>query len=43
LNMNQYIYNCDSYHFFQEVGGLVKTGPTQTNVMDLMVVLISRQ
>jgi len=43
LNMNQYINNCDSYRFFQEVGGLVKTGPTQTNVMDLMVVLISRQ
>lgn len=43
LNMEQYINNCDSYHFFQEVGGLVKTGPTQTNVMDLMVVLISRQ
>ena len=43
LNMDQYINNCDSYRFFQEVGGLVKTGPTQTNVMDLMVVLISRQ
>ncbi len=43
LNMEHYINNCDSYHFFQEVGGLVKTGPTQTNVMDLMVVLISRQ
>jgi hydroxypyruvate reductase len=43
LNMNQYINNCDSYRFFQEVGGLVKTGPTQTNVMDLMVALISRQ
>jgi len=38
--MDQYINNCDSYHFFKEEGGLIITGPTQTNVMDLMVVLI---
>jgi glycerate-2-kinase len=43
LNMEQYINNCDSYHFFQEVRGLVKTGPTQTNVMDLMVALVCPQ
>jgi len=40
LNIDQYIYNCDSYHFFKQEGGLIITGPTQTNVMDLMVVLI---
>ena len=40
LNMEQYINNYDSYHFFKQVDGLVMTGPTQTNVMDLMVVLI---
>jgi glycerate-2-kinase len=40
LSMDQYINNCDSYHFFEQVGGLIVTGPTQTNVMDLMVVLI---
>ena len=40
LNMDQYINNCDSYHFFRQEGGLIITGPTQTNVMDLMVVLI---
>lgn len=40
LNMEQYINNCDSYHFFEQVGGLIITGPTNTNVMDLMVVLI---
>ena len=40
LNMEQYINNYDSYHFFKQVDGLVLTGPTQTNVMDLMAVLI---
>jgi glycerate 2-kinase len=40
LDINKYITNFDSYHFFQQEGGLIKTGPTQTNVMDLMVALI---
>ena len=31
----------NSYPFFQQIGGLLKTGPTQTNVMDLRVALIS--
>jgi hydroxypyruvate reductase/glycerate 2-kinase len=30
----------DAYHFFAPLGGLVKTGPTNTNVMDLRVVLM---
>jgi glycerate 2-kinase len=30
----------DSYHFFEKAGGLVKTGPTGTNVMDLQIILI---
>ena len=30
----------NSYSFFEQVGGLLKTGPTHTNVMDLRVVLI---
>lgn len=29
----------DSYAFFEATGGLIKTGPTHTNVMDLQVVL----
>jgi glycerate-2-kinase len=29
----------DSYTFFSKTGGLLKTGPTGTNVMDLIVVL----
>jgi len=32
----------DAYNFFDPLGGLVKTGPTNTNVMDLRVVLIDR-
>ena len=40
LDIDQYLKNFDSYHFFKKEGGLIITGPTQTNVMDLMVVLI---
>ena len=40
LNIEEYIKNNDSYNFFKEEGGLIITGPTQTNVMDLMVALI---
>ncbi len=30
----------DSYHFFEHLGDLYKTGPTNTNVMDLRVILV---
>ncbi len=30
----------DAYHFFNPIGGLIKTGLTQTNVMDVRVILI---
>ena len=40
LDIEEYIKDFDSYNFFKKVGGLIITGPTQTNVMDLMVVLI---
>ena len=40
LDIDQYINKFDSYNFFRKEGGLIKTGPTQTNVMDLMVALI---
>jgi hydroxypyruvate reductase len=40
LDPEQYIDNSDSYNFFKQAGGLIITGPTQTNVMDLMVALI---
>jgi hydroxypyruvate reductase len=31
-----YLENNDSYHFFKAVGGLIRLGPTGTNVNDLM-------
>ena len=31
----------DAYHFFEQAGGLIKTGPTHTNVMDLRVALVA--
>ena len=30
----------DAYHALEKVGGLIKTGPTGTNVNDVAVVLI---
>jgi hydroxypyruvate reductase len=31
----------DSYHFFEQLGDLYKTGPTNTNVMDLRIMLVA--
>ncbi len=36
----EHLANNDSYHFFQALGDLLITGPTNTNVMDLRIVLI---
>ncbi len=30
----------DSYHYFEALGDLVKTGPTNTNVMDVRLILV---
>ncbi len=35
-----YLSDNDSYHFFDAIGGLLKTGPTNTNVCDLHISLI---
>jgi glycerate 2-kinase len=35
-----YLRDNDSYHYFTRCGGLFKTGPTGTNVMDLQIVVI---
>ena len=40
LSAREYLRNNDSYHFFEAVGNLVKTGPTMTNVMDLRILLV---
>jgi len=35
INPRVSLANNDSFHFFEKVGGLIKTGPTGTNVNDL--------
>lgn len=40
INPEAYLRNNDSYTFFAECGGLLVTGPTGTNVMDIQVVVI---
>jgi len=40
LSIQDYLDRNDSYHFFAELGDLIITGPTLTNVMDLRFVLI---
>jgi hydroxypyruvate reductase len=38
LNPDEFLARNDSYHFFEPLGDLLKTGPTQTNVNDLAFV-----
>jgi glycerate 2-kinase len=40
LDPASYLDNNDSYTFFEKAGGLVRTGPTGTNVMDLRIFLL---
>jgi glycerate-2-kinase len=42
LDTADYLQRNDAYHFFEPLGGLIKTGPTNTNVCDLRVVLVER-
>jgi hydroxypyruvate reductase len=39
LNPADFLARNDAYHFFEPVAGLIKTGPTHTNVCDIRVVL----
>lgn len=41
LDAAAYLEQNDAWHFFEKTGGLIKTGPTQTNVMDIMLAIIS--
>lgn len=43
MNPEQFMENNDSYHFFERLGDLIRTGPTLTNVMDLRIMLIASQ
>jgi len=40
FNPHHFLANNDSYHFFQKLGDLFVTGPTNTNVMDLRIILV---
>lgn len=39
LDPQRALRNNDSYHFFDPLGDLLRTGPTNTNVMDLRILL----
>lgn len=43
IDIQKSTLNFDAYPFFEAVGGLLKTGPTYTNVMDLMILLIDNR
>ncbi len=43
LNTGDYLARNDSYNFFREAGGLVVTGPTGTNVMDIKIMVVDWQ
>lgn len=40
LDINEFLENNDSYHYLKVVDGLVVTGPTGTNVMDVQILLV---
>ncbi len=43
LEAKDYLANNDSYHFFEPLGDLLITGPTQTNVMDVRLILVGKE
>ncbi len=43
LDPVRYLADNDSYHFFEALGDLVQTGPTNTNVMDVRVLLVGKK
>jgi len=42
LDLEDYLRRNDAYNFFAPLGGLIKTGPTHTNVCDVRVVVVKR-
>jgi glycerate-2-kinase len=40
IDPEKYLREFDSFHFFKSTGGHIYTGPTFTNVMDLVVIII---
>lgn len=42
IDPEEYLDNNDSYHYFEQTGSHFKTGPTETNVCDIQVLLIGK-
>ncbi len=42
LWVDDYLLRNDAYHLFEKIDGLLKTGPTHTNVCDVRVVVVDR-
>ncbi len=40
LSVQDYLRRNDSYHYFDRIGFLLKTGPTNTNVCDVQIVVV---
>ena len=40
MDASDYLDNNDAYHFFQKTDELLMTGPTNTNVMDVRIILV---
>ncbi len=40
LDAHKFLADNDSYHFFERLGDLIKTGPTGTNVADIRLILL---
>jgi glycerate-2-kinase len=40
MNARDYLKNNNSYEYFDNIGYLIKTGPTGTNVMDIQIIII---
>lgn len=43
LDLERYLSESDSYHWLQGAGGLIRTGPTHSNVNDLHLVVATRR
>jgi hydroxypyruvate reductase len=43
LSSQAFLADNDSYSFLQRVGGLLRTGPTGTNVADVRLILLPNE
>jgi glycerate 2-kinase len=40
LDAREFLDKNDAFHFFDSLNSLIRTGPTRTNVMDIMIVIV---